>query len=183
MEASRSINPSMRARAACWAGIYFTNNPPQNVSGQISWIKLAVPSTLYPAGFTNLSLTGVLGSPYTNTAGAGVPVLNLTNATLVLSNGNLAGGLLTFTNLNLSKSTLTNLPRGNEFWSDQLPPPVHQHQQRLSDRDLPANRLENQHRPWGGLAKPDQRPGRLPRPHPNRLLYSALNQYMDEATL
>ena len=95
--------------------IYFTNNPPQNVSGQISWIKLAVAKTLYPAGFTNLSLAGVLGSPYTNTAGAGVPVLNLTNATLVLSNGNLAGGLLTFTNLNLSHNALTNLPRGTNF--------------------------------------------------------------------
>jgi len=62
---------------------------------------------LYPSGFTNLSLTGVLGSPYTNPPGG--PVLNLTNATLILSNGNLTNGLLTFTNINLTNNTLTNL--------------------------------------------------------------------------
>jgi hypothetical protein len=96
--------------------ITFTNAPPQNLAGQVSWIKPAVPNTLYPLypkGFTNLSLTGVLGSPYTNTAGA--PALNLTNATLLLSNGNLAGGALKFTNLNLSANTLTNPARGTNY--------------------------------------------------------------------
>ena len=68
--------------------------------------------TLYPSGFTNI-LTNVLGSPYTNTRG--VPVLSLTNATLVLSNGNLAGGALTFTNLNLTNNTLTNLAGKTNF--------------------------------------------------------------------
>jgi len=89
--------------------IYFTNEPPQNVStnSSFSWIKPAVAHILYPSGFTNLSLTGVLGSPYTNPPGG--PVLNLTNATLILSNGNLTNGLLTFTNINLTNNTLTNL--------------------------------------------------------------------------
>jgi hypothetical protein len=68
---------------------------------------------LYPSGFTNL--TGVLGSPYTNTAREGVPVLNLTNATLLLTNGNLNHGSLLFTNIgtnSLSHNTLTNLDAG-----------------------------------------------------------------------
>jgi hypothetical protein len=90
--------------------IYFTNEPPQNVSinSSVSWIKPAVSSILYPSGFTNL-VTQVLGSFYTNTAKVGVPVLNLTNATLVLSNGNLKGAALIFTNLNIAKNSLTNL--------------------------------------------------------------------------
>jgi hypothetical protein len=95
--------------------IIFTNDPPQNVSADswVSWIKPSVPGTLYPSGFTNLSLAGVLGSPFTNTAGA--PVLELTDATLILSGGNLPGGALTFTNLNLSGNTLSNAPGGPAF--------------------------------------------------------------------
>ncbi len=96
--------------------IYITNEPSQNVSTNswVSWIKPSVPNTLYPSGFTNL--TGVLGSPYTNTAKAGVPVLNLTRATLLLTNGNLTNGYLIYTNIgtNLtSHNTLTNLDAGN----------------------------------------------------------------------
>ena len=58
----------------------------------------------------------MLGSPYTNTAKAGVPVLNLTSATLLLTNGNLANGFLIYTNIGtnaLSHNTLTNLDAGN----------------------------------------------------------------------
>jgi hypothetical protein len=96
--------------------IYFTNEPPQNVSTNswVSWIKPAILNTLYPAGFTNL--TGVLGSPYTNTAPAGVPGLNLTGATLLLTNGNLTNGFLIYTNIGTnisSHNTLTNLNAGN----------------------------------------------------------------------
>ena len=88
--------------------IYFTNEPPKIVqtNSSVSWIKPSVSKTMYPSGFTNL-LTNVFGSFYTNTAGQ--PVLSLTNATLDLDNGNLHGGGLTFTNLNLSHNTLTNL--------------------------------------------------------------------------
>jgi hypothetical protein len=90
--------------------IYFTNEPPPNLStnSSISWIKPFVTNTLYPLGFTNL-LTDMPGSPYTNTAKQGVPVLNLADATLVLSNGNLAVNPLIFTNLNLANAPLTNL--------------------------------------------------------------------------
>jgi hypothetical protein len=95
--------------------IYFTNEPPRNVSANssFSWIKPAVPKTLYPSGFTNLITNGVPGSPYTNTAGA--PVLNLTDATLTLSNGNLAGGDLVFTNINLHDLPLTNPAGGTKY--------------------------------------------------------------------
>jgi uncharacterized repeat protein (TIGR01451 family) len=98
--------------------ITFTNEPPRNVSGQINWIKPAVPNTLYPSGFTNLSLTGVVGSPYTNTTREGVPVLNLTIGTLLLTNGNLSNGFLLFTNIgtnSASHNTLTNLDAGTTF--------------------------------------------------------------------
>ena len=96
--------------------IYFTNEPPQNLSTNswVSWIKPAIPNTLYPFGFTNL--IGVLGSPYTNTAKSGVPVLNLPNASLLLTNGDLTNGFLIYTNIgtNLtSHNTLTNLDAGN----------------------------------------------------------------------
>jgi hypothetical protein len=67
---------------------------------------------LYPSGFTNYLTNGILGSPYTNTTKEGVPVLNLTNATLFLTSGNLTNGFLSFTNIgtNLaSHNLLTNL--------------------------------------------------------------------------
>jgi hypothetical protein len=96
--------------------ICFTNEPPQNVSANswVSWIKPSIPKTLYPSGFTNL--TGVLGSPYTNTAKSGVPVLNLTNATLLLTNGDLTNNILLYTNIGtnqFSRNTLTNLDAGD----------------------------------------------------------------------
>jgi hypothetical protein len=61
-------------------------------------------------------MTNLPGSPYTNTAKEGVPVLNLTNATIILTNGNLTNGFLIYTNIgtNLaSRNTLTNLDAGN----------------------------------------------------------------------
>jgi hypothetical protein len=98
--------------------IYFTNEPPQKLSGNswVSWIKPPVPNTLYPLGFTNL--TGVLGSPYTNTAKTGGPALNLTSGTLLLRNGNLTNGTLIFTNIGTNKSShgaLTNLEAGTKL--------------------------------------------------------------------
>jgi len=97
--------------------IYFTNEPPETVStnSSFSWIKPAVPGSLYPLGFTNQIAQGVPGSFYTNMTKAGVPVLNLTDGTLVLSNGNLAGGTLTFINLNITNNSLTNLPGRTSF--------------------------------------------------------------------
>jgi hypothetical protein len=95
--------------------IYFTNSPPQNIgtNSWVNWIKLTNSHTaFYPNGFTNLIVTGIEGSPYTNTMLAGIPILDLTNGTLALSNGNLTNGALVFTNIgtNLaSHNLLTNL--------------------------------------------------------------------------
>ena len=63
-----------------------TNQPDQDIDGLLNWIKLPGGSTpLYRAGFTNeLSATG---SRYAFTNGA--RVLDLTNGTVVLANGNL----------------------------------------------------------------------------------------------
>jgi hypothetical protein len=53
----------------------FTNAPPKDVSGTLTWIKPGtVANTLYPAGFTNN--VEILGSPYAAPA-AKQPVLNL----------------------------------------------------------------------------------------------------------
>jgi len=84
--------------------IYLTNAPPKNMSTNswVSWIKPSVSKTLYPSGFTNL--TKVLGSPYTNTAKAGMPGLNLTNGFLIYTNIGTNRG---------SHNTLTNLDDGN----------------------------------------------------------------------
>lgn len=85
-----------------------------STNSSVSWIKPPVPNTLYPSGFTNL--TTVLGSPYTNTAKVGAPVLNLAGATLLLTNGNLANGFLLYPNIGTntaSHNTLTNLDAGN----------------------------------------------------------------------
>ena len=153
--------------------IIFTNDPPQNVSGQVNWIKPFVTNTLYPSGFTNLSLTGVLGSPFTNTPGA--PVLDLTDATLVLSGGNLAGGVLTFTNLNLTRNTLTNLAGGTSFGiTNYLLLAIKRTTASSPSPSRPPGRKPTP-RLWGRPAKPDQRPGRLPRHQPNRLVHPALS--------
>jgi len=91
-------------RGSLLGWIYLTNAPPKNMSTNswVSWIKPSVSKTLYPSGFTNL--TGVLGSPYTNTAKAGMPGLNLTNGFLIYTNIGTNRG---------SHNTLTNLDDGN----------------------------------------------------------------------
>jgi choice-of-anchor C domain-containing protein len=90
--------------------ILFTNEPPNTLSTNswVNWIKTPEPRTLYPLGFTNL-LTNLQSSPYTNAAG--VRLLNLTNATLTLSSGNLAEPLtyaVTLTSSNTLVSDPTN---------------------------------------------------------------------------
>ena len=108
--------PLYSGKGSLLGWIWFTNEPPKTVSTNswISWIKPSVVKTMYPSGFTNL-LPGVSGSFYTNTAGE--PALSLTNATLVLTNGNLSGGTLTFTNIEIGTNSsthnfLTNLDAG-----------------------------------------------------------------------
>jgi len=111
--------------------ITFTNQPPQTLFGQLNWIKQAVPRTLYPQGFTNI-VTNILASFYTNAALEGGLALDLTNGTLILTNGNLTGGSLIYTNIgaNRSHNALTNLDAGNT----NLSPPNH-----LAIKINPAN--------------------------------------------
>jgi hypothetical protein len=66
----------------------FTNRTTDDLNGTLSWIKLAdVSARYYPGGFTNPSQ--VVGSFYTPPIGATNHVLNLTNAEVSFSGGNL----------------------------------------------------------------------------------------------
>jgi hypothetical protein len=85
----------------------FTNQPGNDFNGLLSWIKPANPAaTYYPAGFTNQCLA--IGSAYLKPATSGSNVLNLTNAGVVFSGGNLAAD---FTNSVVfgPSSQITNL--------------------------------------------------------------------------
>jgi uncharacterized repeat protein (TIGR03803 family) len=80
-----------------------TNQPAQMIVGtNLAWIKTNIPKALYAAGFTNTNVT-VLGSLYV--PGAGLSVL--TNGTLILSNGSLAGALI-YSNLTIVDNKLVN---------------------------------------------------------------------------
>ena len=67
--------------------IALSNAPPENLSGEIGWIKPPLKTKYYPAGFA--FLTTVTGSRYGEPE-AGTNVLNLANARLTLSDGNLS---------------------------------------------------------------------------------------------
>jgi hypothetical protein len=81
-----------------------TNVPPQTLSGSLSWIKPAV-GQLYPDGFTLLT-NEVIGSFYAPPAKDG-SALNLTNATLTITNGSPADTLF-YTNITIANDKLTN---------------------------------------------------------------------------
>ena len=67
----------------------FTNE--SAISGQVGWFKLPkITAKLYPGGFTNNA--EIMGSIYRHTNG--LPVLDLTNCLLSLTNGDLAQGIL-----------------------------------------------------------------------------------------
>ena len=92
--------------------IAFTNLPGSDINGTLNWIKPTNSSALYRAGFNNTS--EVIGSAYVQPAVSTVHILNLTNAAVAFSGGNLAAA---FTNLvtlgsnskviNLSNNKLT----------------------------------------------------------------------------
>lgn len=101
--------------------VTFTNEPASDLNGALSWIKPAMPaSKYYPAGFA--VQTAVSGSRYTPPA-AGMPVLGFTNATLVLSGGNLAQSITNqitlgpsrMMNLNSNKSSVLFIPSHGSF--------------------------------------------------------------------
>ena len=65
------------------------SDPASDITGPVSWFKLAQPGKFYPAGFTNQN--NVIGSRYKFTNG--VPVLGFGSGEVRLANGNLAGGV------------------------------------------------------------------------------------------
>ena len=69
----------------------FTNEPSDDLSGQLSWFKTAQPrAKLYPAGFTvQTNAAGSIYSPAYFTTTNGSPLLDFTNGLVVLENGNL----------------------------------------------------------------------------------------------
>jgi hypothetical protein len=83
-----------------------TNTPSQTLSGaNLTWIKASGRSdTLYAAGFTNTNII-VLGSFY-KPPSAGSSSLNLTNGTLIISNG--PGNVLIYSNLTITDNKLGN---------------------------------------------------------------------------
>jgi hypothetical protein len=87
--------------------ITFTNQPPQTLLGQLTWIKPAGAGGEYAGGFTNPAIH-LLGGLYTNATLAGQPALDLVNGTLTLSHGNLAAPLVYPVGLGVN-NILTNL--------------------------------------------------------------------------
>ncbi|MGD0816085.1 MAG: Ig-like domain-containing protein [Verrucomicrobiota bacterium] len=84
-----------------------TNTPSQTIVGaNLAWIKVSSPpGSLYAEGFTNTNIT-VLGSFYMPPP-AGSSGLDLTNGTLIISNGN-SGEVLTYSNLSIVDNKLGN---------------------------------------------------------------------------
>jgi hypothetical protein len=65
---------------------WMTNDPASGVNGQVTWIKPAFKTKVYPGGFTNQ--TDAIGSTYTKPQ-SGVPVLDFTAAEIILNGGGL----------------------------------------------------------------------------------------------
>jgi hypothetical protein len=82
-------------KGSIWGWLSFdTNNPAADITGNLSWIKQAVPgATYYPGGFTNLSVPQ--GARYTAPSPNTNQVIALTNGFVVFEGGNLTGA---FTN-------------------------------------------------------------------------------------
>ena len=79
--------PLYSGQGFIFSWITFANTGTSDFSGNLSWIKPSLPKAkLYPAGFS--TSTSVSGSRYSRPA-PGEGVLNLTDATLVLTGGNL----------------------------------------------------------------------------------------------
>jgi hypothetical protein len=84
--------------------ITFSNAPGNDLSGDVRWIKPAMTAKYYSAGFT--FGTTAFGSGYTNTA-PGTNILSMTDATVVLSGGNLSQNITNLVSL-LANNKITN---------------------------------------------------------------------------
>jgi hypothetical protein len=99
--------PLYSGRGSLLSWVAFTNQPNDDFHGLLSWIKPANPAArYYPAGFTNLCQA--LGSAYRRPATSTNHVLNLTNASVVFSGGNLVADFTNSVALGLN-SQITNL--------------------------------------------------------------------------
>jgi hypothetical protein len=104
--------PLYSGKGSILSWVNFSNQPASSFIGNLSWIKTAAAGgKYYPNGFSNE--LSVLGSSYNVPAGS--RVLNLTNATAVLSGGNLTGPLLNNVTL-----TAGNLIVGNPLMTNKL---------------------------------------------------------------
>ena len=85
----------------------FTNRDEDDISGTLNWLKAAdAKAKFYPAGFnTNFA---AIGSTYLAPVGSSNHVLNLTNASVAFSGGNIDPGFVNAVTLG-SKGTVTNL--------------------------------------------------------------------------
>ena len=95
---------SGKGSVMCW--IAFANLAGSDINGTLNWIKPTNSSAFYPAGFNNTS--EVVGSAYVPPAVSTVHILNLTNAAVAFSGGNLAADFTNLVSLGLS-SKVTNL--------------------------------------------------------------------------
>ena len=99
--------PLYSGRGCVMSWLAFTNQLYDDFNGLLSWIKPAISNAqYYPAGFTNSCQA--VGSVYLPPAGATNSVLNLTNASVVFSGGNLASDFTNCVRLGMS-SQIINL--------------------------------------------------------------------------
>jgi hypothetical protein len=85
--------------------ITFTNEPTDDLSGLVSWIKLAQPARYYPAGLTDE--TTAVGSRYIAPVGDTNQVIQLTNGIVTFNGGNMAADFTNTITLN-PNSTVVN---------------------------------------------------------------------------
>ena len=101
-----------------------TTSGPENVGGDVSWIKPAIPNAkFYPGGF-NFN-THATGSIYN---GAASPLINFSNGVIVLAGGNLVGPITNAVTVNGTSasgsgiSLSLNAPKGTFKGSAANPP-------------------------------------------------------------
>lgn len=117
-----------RGVSTLWSWITISNTPAGGISGDLSWIKQAVPGAkYYPAGFT--IETSVAGSRYI--APVSTSILNFTNGWLTLADGNLSQNITNQITLNpnntitapaASKLKLTFTPTTGAFKGSVINP-------------------------------------------------------------
>jgi List-Bact-rpt repeat protein/fibronectin type III domain protein len=97
--------PLYSGQGSLMSWLAFTNRPSDDLSGAVSWIKPAQSlARYYPRGFTNEC--NVIGSLYLAPVGPTNNVLNLTNASVTFSGGDLMSGFTNFVTIGLNSQVL-----------------------------------------------------------------------------